>query len=741
MKKIVFAILSLLLCSTACTTDVVEIDNGKLALTFDARTATLRSMVDKTTGYEYIDGTAEVAPLWTLTPLVESEQFELPTEVRVTKLSSRKVRLAWRQASGEGIELTATVRLDKHKALSYWTVELCNYDGEKVKHLNFPYVRNIKQFTDEKVLISDWTGYLFKNPRKDEPTLTTFKRNHQHQGTQLSAIYGDEPSGLYIATNDTQAYGKSFNIEFHDALTDYKMVNVVEVDAAKSCYKPAYEFILGAFQGDWYDAAIIYREWALQQEWVKNCRLRSGKMNPWLPETDVWVWNRGRSDNVLKEAADLKELLGDCNVSVLWHWWHNGPYDDAFPEYLPPREGRESFVKAVAEAKAKGINMTPYMNSIQWGNSTKSWSEYNVERLAARNPDGSTLAHVYNKFTENPITPMCLTQEFWRETYATLSDSVVNRYGCTGIYMDQSCNQYWCYCKDHGHTVGGGNYWAKSHHKLIERIREKCAEANPVLTGEGAGESWLPYLDGFLTLEGSRERMRGPKASEIVPVFNAIYHGYAICLGNLSGLTYPPYDDLWPMKYRSPNTEKLMPEKFNTQMRMEQARTFVWGTQPMISNYHPFVREGRPVEIAYLTELVKKRKQYKDYLQYGTMLRPPKMANDYASEIDVAQMNIYNYKTAGTNLFPFKKVVPMLYSSAWRNNDGDILLVFTNISEEAKELSFTICPAEIGFAASGTMLLDGKEVDGWPQNGCEWGMTLEIGGCSTKIFEFKNSKQ
>ena len=92
MKKFVFAVLSSLLLSTSCTTNIVEIDNGKLALRFDACTATLCSMVDKTTGYEYIDGTAEAAPLWKVTPLVEGEQFELPTEVKVTKLSSALAR-------------------------------------------------------------------------------------------------------------------------------------------------------------------------------------------------------------------------------------------------------------------------------------------------------------------------------------------------------------------------------------------------------------------------------------------------------------------------------------------------------------------------------------------------------------------------------------------------------------------------------------------------------------------------
>ena len=557
----------------------------------------------------------------------------------------------------------------------------------KVKELVFPYLTNIKAFTNEELLIPDWTGALYKNPRAEHKHISLFKRNHQHHSMQLSAIYGDEESGIYIATNDAEGYGKSFTVEFSDALTNYQMINILDVASDQASYKPSYDFVLGTLHGNWYDAALIYREWALQQAWVKNNRLHSGKMNSWLPETDVWMWNRGHSSNVLPEAEDLKKYLGDCNVSVLWHWWHNGPYDDAFPEYLPPREGRESFVKAVAEAKAKGINMTPYMNSIQWGESRKSWKEQNIEQYVARKADGSTHAHIYNAFTRNPITPMCMSQEFWREKYSDLCDTVVNDYGCTGVYMDQACLHYWCYNPDHGHSVGGGNYWVKGYLKLVERIREKTAEQNPILTGEGSGEDWMGHLDGFLTLEGSRERMRGAKASEIVPLFNAVYHGYAICFGNLSGLTYPPYDDCWPKKYRSPDTETLLPEKYRQQMRMEQARTFVWGTQPMISNYHPFVRKGRPVEMRYFAELVAKRKQYKEYLQYGTMMRPPKMENEYAKEVDMVQMTIYSYKTEGTNIFPFKKRVPTLYSSAWRNNEGNILLAFTNINEEAKALS------------------------------------------------------
>ena len=717
----------------ACS-ERVALDNGKMRLEFDREAATLLSMVDLETGYQYLDTEAEPQSLWSIVPLNAEDVIAEPAKVKVRKISRHEVKLVW---YGEGaLTLEARVRLDKEKPLSYWSVEMKDYDKAKVKELVFPYLTNIKAFTNEELLIPDWTGALYKNPRAEHKRISLFKRNHQHHSMQLSAIYGDEESGIYIATNDAEGYGKSFTVEFRDALTNYQMINILDVASDQASYKPSYDFVLGTLHGNWYDAALIYREWALQQAWVKNNRLHSGKMNSWLPETDVWMWNRGHSSNVLPEAEDLKKYLGDCNVSVLWHWWHNGPYDDAFPEYIPPREGRESFVEAVAKARSKGINMTPYMNSFQWGGATKSFREKGVERYVARKADGSTLAHIYNKFTENPLVPVCITQEFWRETYSGLCDTLINGYGCSGVYMDQSCNNYLCYNADHGHTVGGGNYWVKSHQRLIERIREKTTEQNPVLTGEGSGEDWIAHLDGFLTLEGSRERMRGAKASDIVPLFNAVYHGYAICFGNLSGLTYPPYDDCWPKKYRSPDTETLLPEKYRQQMRMEQARTFVWGTQPMISNYHPFVRKGRPVEMRYFAELVAKRKQYKGYLQYGIMMRAPKMENEYAKEVDMVQMTIYSYKTEGTNIFPFKKRVPTLYSSAWRNNEGNILLAFTNINEEAKALSFTIDLNEMGLNDRYTLYIDGVAQEGAPQS--HYNVTID--GCSAKMFEFRNNK-
>ena len=79
----------------------------------------------------------------------------------------------------------------------------------------------------------------------------------------------------------------------------------------------------------------------------------------------------------------------------------------------------------------------------------------------------------------------------------------------------------------------------------------------------------------------------------------------------------------------------------------------------------------------------------------------------------------------------------MLYSSAWRNKEGNILLTFVNISEEEKDLEFSLDTAEYGINEGATMVVNG-EVRPMPTlaNG-EVREATTIGGCSTLIYEFK----
>ena len=174
---------------------------------------------------------------------------------------------------------------------------------------------------------------------------------------QCLAFYRQDGPGLYVACDDAAGFNKTFAF-FGDAEghVGCEVVHLPErLPVSADAWRLPYAVRLGTFEGDWFTAAERYRAWATNQVWAKESRLARGQVPDWALNTALWVWNRGRSPDVLGPAVVLREKLG-LPVSVFWHWWHGCAYDTGFPEYLPPREGTESFTNALASAQAKGIH-------------------------------------------------------------------------------------------------------------------------------------------------------------------------------------------------------------------------------------------------------------------------------------------------------------------------------------------------------------------------------------------------
>ncbi|MCB0476154.1 MAG: hypothetical protein KDC69_10775, partial [Flavobacteriaceae bacterium] len=503
---------------------------------------------------------------------------------------------------------------------------------------------------------------------------------------QCIALYSDSQKfGLYTACNDSMAYRKDFSYTL-DSLKNltYKINNYPALDTGSTSYTPAYEALIGPFKGDWISAAALYRQWGSKQQWALHSRLEKGLIPKGLEQTALWEWNRGKSDNVLIPAEDLEKRL-KLPVDVFWHWWHGCSYDDGFPEYFPPREGKESFIKAITKAQNEGLEAIVYMNQMQWGTETASWTEENAQAYAVRDINGNLNTHLYNIFTNKTLTTMCMGTQFWKDKYSSLCDTAVNRYQTNGVYMDQACFSFLCYDKTHGHSVGGGNYWLKNFGELTEQIRSTFPKNKDVfLAGEGVSEAWLPYLDAFLTLQVSMERYAGDNGWEPIPFFQAVYHQYGITYGSYSSLIVPPYDELWPKKYAPKDPLELLDKSFNKQFMMEQARSFVWGLQPTIANYQPFLATERKQEIDFLLDLARVRYKGLKYLLHGKFLRSPDM--EYPKEMfQMSKLSIYAGKT-GESVKTFQKEYPVVFSGTWQADDGQIGIALASIRDEAYPL-------------------------------------------------------
>ncbi|MCC6771527.1 MAG: hypothetical protein IT360_10000 [Gemmatimonadaceae bacterium] len=588
------------------------------------------------------------------------------------------------------LRVTATVRA-RADTTSAWTITLDGIDGVAVEQLRFPRVTGITALGEaEELAVPLWMGQRTREPRRLLAGADGRGRRLEwsYPGQlSLQAISWTSPGrgGLYFAADDTLAYRKLFALWGEgDGAAGYEVVHALSDPGRNARYAPAYAAVVGVVDGDWFSAAERYRKWGTRQYWARTSRFATGKTPAWIGNTGIWVWNRGRSNVVLEPAAALQADAG-LPVSVFWHWWHNGPYDTSFPDYLPPREGAVPFTAAVQKAHDAGLHAIVYMNQRLWCVDTPSWTAEDAERWAVRERDGQVRKETYNVFDPLPCAPMDVATPFWRNKYAGIADTVIHQYKLDGLYMDQAVLSLACWSPDHGHPLGGGHYWMDGFRELARDLRRRGGALPLGFAGEGGGESWLPDLDAFLTLQVSQERYIDPASGwEVLPLFQAVYHPYAVTYGTYGSLTWPPYDDLWPVASRPANAMTLLDTKYRRQYLLEQARMFVWGMQPTIANFLPEQLTARRSEIDYLERLARLRYGLREFFQGGVMLRAPAVTVDSA-DVLMSRVSIYAARRGGATEATVRS--PMVLAGAWRSSKGQVAIGLASITDEAREVT------------------------------------------------------
>jgi len=700
--------------------DIVYLENSKIQLGFDKTTGALLVFKDLEYSYDYLEIRMNYGTPWEIyiqqTPGNESERIGHPAMFEFNKPDPYKLELMWYgfpEATSEELKVIVTIRLEKDKSLSSWKISLQNTKGLLISKVIFPKVAGLKDMGEEYLAVPIWMGELIKNPRTHLVQIRNREKKYEWSypgilSMQFMALYDINKCGLYVSCNDSLAYRKSFSLTLDTLKTlTYQVKNYPSLNSTSNSFRLPYAAILGSFKGDWITAAEQYREWGSKQKWSSTSRFKNRLSPEWLEKTALWIWNRSKSSNVLLPAADLKERL-KLPVNVFWHWWHGCSYDDGFPEYFPPREGKEPFIQALSAAQEKNIRAIVYMNVLQWGDATESWKTENAAAWSVKDINGNMRSHVYNKFTGRSLTNMCIATEFWRNKYASLSEKALNIYGINGIYMDQTCLSRRCYDETHGHPLGGGNYWIKNFAKLEDQIRLRASSDNqPVLAGEGCGEVWLPNLDVFLALQVSKERYAGTGGGEPIPYFQAVYHQYAITYGNYSSLLIPPYDELWPKQYAPKNPHELLDEDYNRQFLMEQARSFVWGMQPTIANYQPLLATERKIELDYLLRIARIRYKGLKYLLYGEFLRSPDL-DIPKEELKISRLSIYAGRY-GESITTFTGDFPLVYSGTWRSDDQHIGIALASISDNPYQVNCNFEASDYGLSVSGKIYIIDEE--------------------------------
>jgi len=634
--------------------------------------------------------------LWQLMTLDDGLKAEtlaadqLPPPAITPLVDPPGAKLVWTVERRPGLRVEAVVRLDPlSRGTSRWQLHIDKSAAIRVSAIRFPRVPGMTPSANQQLAVPHYMGELATEAQRllRDAQGKPSRRAWAYPGAlslQCLAWYVVDGPGLYVASNDVAVYPKTFVLVGDtEGRAQFEMLHEPERAAAGLArYSLPYEVELGVFRGDWSTAAVRYRQSAVAQAWAKQGRLARALTPDWVRQTSLWVWNRGRSPGVLPPAAALAKHLG-TPVSVFWHWWHNCSYDTGFPEYLPPREGAAEFRTAVDAAHRDGLRTLLYMNQRLWGMTTESWQREGAAPFAVKSLDGAIKPENYNRFVNGPCAAMCIATPFWRNKYAGLAEAAFGDLRADGVYMDQACVTARCYDPTHGHAVGPGRYWTEGFAQLAGDIRRRVG-ASTVLAGEYCGEAWLPHLDLMLNLAVSAERFTAPASPwQPIPFFQAVYHPQTVCFGNYGSLAYPPYDDRWPPEKAPPERLTLLDRRFLSQFRLEQARTFVWGQQPMLANFLPSQLTERGEAIDYLSRLVHTRQRALKYLIDGQWLRPPTL--DVPSQTtDFAKLGVYTPLTVSS------RSTPVALAGAWRAADGNVAIAMASIHDSALKLSLPV---------------------------------------------------
>jgi hypothetical protein len=341
---------------------------------------------------------------------------------------------------------------------------------------------------------------------------------------QYGAFY-DERGGIFWSPADPKARMKKL---YYEAGGNRVKVRYEWYPARNEPFEPSCPVRLKVFRGNWYDAAMIYREMLTEIEalWFPHSPLPRTDTPAWMRDNTLWFLHGGSRLDSMGPFRKVREYLG-LPFAVHLYRWNSKTFDRDYPHH----QSLPSFLNILDECHSMGIRVTPYINGRLWETLDRREEDYLYTKLGAPNcvvdAAGKLSMSIFNKANFAAICP-------YTEIYEKMmrkSCFMLEGMGADGIYVDQigAAAHIPCYNPKHGHRIPDDTAWfEKGHHKVFSRIRAEMHSRNPetVLTTEDNAETCVGDFDGLLCW---RWMYRGQ-----VPAFPAVYSGHT----QLIGLTY-----------------------------------------------------------------------------------------------------------------------------------------------------------------------------------------------------------
>lgn len=484
---------------------------------------------------------------------------------------------------------------------------------------------------------------------------------------QFMAAYDQAgKTGLYVAAHDP--YGSTKELIVQSQPTDQTVTFTLEHPAV-NMGEPGAPFELSGqvvwqlLRGDWFDAAMIYRNWVRKEaHWYPKLG-PDGRADttPWMRELSAWALGGGKPEQCVESVKKFADFLG---VPVGFHWynWHEIPFDNDYPHYFPTHDG---FADAVRDLQAHNVFVMPYINGRLWDTHDKGTEDFQFTKIArpaaTKDEQGEPYLESYSSKEKDgskvELAAMCPATQLWQDKQREIVLRLFNECGVKGVYMDQvaAAKPQLCFDRTHGHPLGGGHWWTESYWQLLDKIRQAMPK-DRMLTTECNGEPYTQVFDGYLTWHWQYDGQ--------VPAFAAVYGGAIQMFGRA---------------YRGGETKDLA-------LRMKAGQQLVFGEQ--IGWLSPGVVNEKD-NAAFLRQVVRLRHALRRYFYAGEMARPPELKGEIPTV--TADWQWHGRWPVTTSA---------LMTGAWQcPREGRLVLLFVNVSDEPLKAGFALDRAVYGLPA------------------------------------------
>ena len=504
------------------------------------------------------------------------------------------------------------------------------------------------------------------------------------QYAQYMAYYNDR-AGFYLACDDTEANVKRFLALHREPGMRFGVSHVGDWPAGSRTLE--YNIITTTFNGDWYDAADIYKEWSVKQRWFVP--LKEKKNVPqWLLDSPAYITIRSGGYLDCGDVTAVPEFLPyeKCIplleiiskkvnapvAAIMMGWERAGAW--VYPDAFPPLGGEESMKNFMAELQKRGWHGGCFSSGTRYA-FDHCWNGYDgydyLDEIDAYKGISETATG--ELWQENWDTWLrssyaaCIGSDKGRSTSLEMVGKLVDLGMESLQYLDQNngSSTFPCFSDKHGHAPAPGKWMYESMKRLVTEMQsisiDKGIDTVIHSAESGLNETCLPFFQ-----ETELRIYPEGYGSNTIPLYQYLFHE-CIVLQGMMGNAPEPYH-----------------------LAIRSAANCVMGSIPggvlvgdgtlldkdtnNWANWEPRYENQDNAFAMIRSVLELRRGAGKEFLVFGRMIRP--------AQVDGIEAVEWEWRGR-------KNRIPSVFHSAWQTADGKPGVVLANWTDRERKVKVT----------------------------------------------------